>query len=73
MNWRVNNLQKRILVTGSSGFLGAALCMRLLNDGHIVTSFDDNSRNTNLCASDHKNLHAIVGDVRDENAVIQVA
>lgn len=66
-------MQKRILVTGGSGFLGAALCMKLLRDGHIVTSFDDNSRNTNLFANDHKNLHAIVGDVRDENAVIQAS
>ena len=31
----------RILVTGSAGFIGAALCHRLLDDGHAVLGIDD--------------------------------
>lgn len=30
----------RILVTGSAGFIGHALCRRLLDEGHAVTGFD---------------------------------
>lgn len=31
----------RILVTGAAGFIGHALCRRLLDDGHEVTGLDD--------------------------------
>ena len=30
----------RVLVTGSAGFIGHALCRRLLSEGHTVTGFD---------------------------------
>ncbi len=33
--------QKLILVTGGAGFVGSALCKRLLNDGHKVISLDN--------------------------------
>ena len=31
----------RFLVTGSAGFIGAALCKRLLNEGHNVIGIDN--------------------------------
>ncbi len=36
LNWN----KKRVLVTGSSGFVGTALCNRLRTQGAIVTEFD---------------------------------
>jgi len=36
--------KKKYLVTGGTGFLGAALVKRLLSDGYDVTVLDDNSR-----------------------------
>ena len=35
---------KRVLVTGGTGFIGAALVKRLVRDGHEVRVLDDNSR-----------------------------
>lgn len=35
------HLQKRVLVTGGSGFLGSHLCGRLLRDGHQVICVDN--------------------------------
>ncbi|MCP4576412.1 MAG: NAD-dependent epimerase/dehydratase family protein, partial [Deltaproteobacteria bacterium] len=33
--------QKRILVTGGSGFLGSHLCDRLIHEGHDVLCLDN--------------------------------
>ncbi len=33
--------QRRILVTGSAGFVGFHLCRRLLSDGHVVLGIDN--------------------------------
>ena len=39
------NLNKKsILVTGGSGFIGAAIVKYLVKEGHNVTVFDNNSR-----------------------------
>lgn len=52
----------KVLVTGSSGFLGRHTVQRLLRDGHDVTGFD-------LVASDDRNLRLVTGDLRDAEAV----
>lgn len=44
---------KRILVTGSAGFLGTNLCLRLLDQGHKVTGLD------NFNSGDPKNMKAV--------------
>ena len=36
---------KKIFVTGALGFLGSALCRRLLSQGAYVTGFDRNPGN----------------------------
>ena len=37
-------MKKKILVTGGSGFIGSAVTKYLVNCGHEVSVFDNNSR-----------------------------
>lgn len=61
---------KHYLVTGGTGFIGAALVLRLLKDGHKVRILDNNSRGAarrlGKLAAD---VELLVGDVRDRNLV----
>jgi len=60
----------RILVTGGSGFIGAALVRALLEAGHTVRVLDDNSRgNPRRLVGLEKKIEFIPGDVRDPEAV----
>lgn len=62
----------KILITGGAGFIGAALCRRLL-DHNQVRVFDNLRRNA-LSASGlekHENLQLIVSDVRDADALMK--
>lgn len=52
----------RVLVTGSSGFIGTIVCSKLLSLGHSVRGFD-------LRPGTTTGLESIQGDVRDEHAV----
>ena len=49
---------KRVLITGGSGFIGAAIVNRLLELGHDVTVLDDNSRGS------LKRLQRVKGDFK---------
>jgi nucleoside-diphosphate-sugar epimerase len=59
-----------VLITGGAGFIGTALCRRLI-DHNRVRIFDNLRRNaiaaTNL--SKHENIEIVVGDVRDVEAL----
>ena len=35
---------KKVVVTGGSGFIGSSLAQKLVQLGHTVTIFDNNSR-----------------------------
>ncbi len=60
----------RFLVTGGTGFLGAALVRRLVKDGHAVRVLDDNSRGAPRRLADIAgDIELVTGDVRDEQAV----
>ena len=37
-----NSDQKKILVTGGSGFIGSHLCKKLISQGHYVICLDNN-------------------------------
>jgi nucleoside-diphosphate-sugar epimerase len=62
--------QQHYLVTGGTGFIGAALVIRLVRDGHRVRVLDNNSRGAERRLTDvHKDVELIVGDVRDPAVV----
>lgn len=60
---------KKIFLTGGYGFIGSALCERLVNDNKLIL-YDNERRNalkyTKL--SSHKNITAITGDILDKPA-----
>jgi nucleoside-diphosphate-sugar epimerase len=69
-----NPLNKTILVTGGSGFLGSALSRRLIKLGHKVTIFDNNSRGSLEKISDIiDKIEFIEGDIRNINQVLEAA
>lgn len=62
----------RILVTGGSGFIGAALVKALVRDGHAARVLDDNSRGAPRRLADvEKDIEFIAGDIRDPAAVLK--
>jgi len=65
-------MKKKYLVTGGSGFIGSALVKRLLNGGHSVRVFDNNSRG-NLRRLDDilDKIEFVEGDIRDYDQVNQ--
>ncbi len=64
---------KKYLVTGGTGFLGAALVKRLLKEGHVVRVLDNNSRGAVRRLTDVQGQYElIVGDVRDGALVTAV-
>lgn len=60
----------RVLVTGGSGFIGAALTAELVRTGARVRVLDDNSRGApRRLAGIAQEIEFVVGDVRDPSAV----
>jgi nucleoside-diphosphate-sugar epimerase len=61
---------QKVLVTGGSGFLGAALVGKLLKTGWDVRVLDDNSRGRpRRLAAVAEDIEFVQGDVRDSDAV----
>lgn len=60
----------KVLVTGGTGFIGAALVERLVRAGHEVRVLDDLSRGRpRRLEAVRKDIELVVGDVRDPDAV----
>lgn len=67
------NQPVKVLITGGAGFIGTALCRRLLREGHELTVLDNFSQqihgDSKTVAADLKeNVRLVIGDVRDESA-----
>jgi nucleoside-diphosphate-sugar epimerase len=61
---------KRILVTGGTGFLGSSLVRYLVRNGHSVRVMDDDSRgNVGRLQDLQSDFEFVNGDVRDAEAV----
>jgi dTDP-glucose 4,6-dehydratase/UDP-glucose 4-epimerase len=59
------------LVTGGTGFIGAAACRQLLSKGHSVRIFDNNSRGSERRLADVlDDVEIVIGDIRDADAVM---
>jgi len=65
---------RRYLVTGGTGFIGAALVTRLVRAGHTVRVFDNQSRGAlRRIAAVADTVEVVTGDVRDATAVTRAA
>lgn len=63
-------MSRRYLVTGGTGFLGAALVQKLVRDGHNVRVLDNNWRgNPRRLAGIENRVEMEIGDIRDPQAV----
>ena len=63
---------RTLLVTGGTGFLGAALVRRLVTDGHDVRVLDNNVRGASRRLADMaQTLEFVEGDVRDMETVFK--
>jgi len=68
--------EKKILVTGGAGFIGANLCEVLLNKGNIVICLDNLStgkRDNISLFLENPNFQFIVGDIRNLDDCMQAA
>ena len=65
---------KRIFITGHTGFKGSWLTRILLAVGSSITGYALSPASTSLFALTHteKDIHSIIGDVRDTNNLISV-
>lgn len=64
----------RVLVTGGTGFLGAALVRRLVGLRHEVVVLDNNFRGRDVRIADVRDrLTMIEGDIRDPETVVRAA
>jgi UDP-glucose 4-epimerase len=57
----------RVLVTGAAGFIGSALCRRLLSAGHHVIGYDNLSRGRRDYLPPA--VHFVEGDIRDRRCL----
>jgi nucleoside-diphosphate-sugar epimerase len=74
MAWGDCRMPKKYLVTGGTGFIGAALVRRLVSDGHSVRVLDNNFRGAlSKLGAVIKDIEFIEADIRASDTVIKSA
>ncbi len=69
-----SRVAKKYLITGGTGFIGSAIVIRLLREGHSVVSLDNNFRGAVRRLGEHfRDLELIEADIRDADAVVRAA
>ncbi len=67
-------MSKKVLITGGSGFIGSAITIHLVNNGHKVTVFDNNSRGKLSRLKSIKNkIKFYKGDIRDQKKLNSIS
>ncbi|MDB5038281.1 MAG: nucleoside-diphosphate-sugar epimerase [Bacteriovoracaceae bacterium] len=65
-------MSKKVLVTGGTGFIGAALVKKLLEKGYHVRSLDNDSRGSvSKLGKFAKDVELVKGDIRESEAVLK--
>lgn len=65
----MNNVMKKILITGGAGFIGSHLCERLLSEGNYIICLDNfftGSKNNIENLIENKNFELIEHDITEE-------
>ena len=57
---------KKVFITGGAGYVGAVMVPHLLENGYEITVLDLMIYGEHVL-DDHDNLHAIKGDIRDQD------
>ena len=63
--------KKNFLVTGGTGFIGAAITKHLIKNGHKVSVLDNNSRGKLRRIKKNKKIRFIYGDITKYNDVLK--
>ncbi|HCX20576.1 MAG TPA: UDP-glucose 4-epimerase [Cytophagales bacterium] len=62
----MSRYKNKILITGGAGYVGAVLVPRLLKEKYVITVLDLMIYGEDVL-SDHPNLNAVKGDIRDQD------
>ena len=66
--------KKTYLVTGGTGFIGAAIIKKLIDKNVNIICFDSNIRgNINKLGKAKKNIKLVIGDIRDQKKLIKIS
>ncbi len=60
-------MQKKIFVSGATGFIGSNLALHLADKGHIVHALFRSSQKAEIL--EHKNIHLFQGDICDKSSL----
>ncbi len=65
-------MNKNILVTGGSGFIGSEICLSLKSQGYNVIVYDNFYRNSQANILKKKNIKVIKGDIRKKESLFKI-